>query len=89
MATYITYDVRSGQIISVHHGAPDVNQAHQPAHHHSKIDQQHMEVISIQHETLQKGKRYKVDHGRKVLVEAAAGEGLSFSFGETARMGAR
>jgi hypothetical protein len=89
MTIYVTYDTRSGKIISVHHGATDVNQARQRAHDRRKIDQQHIDVISVEPDRLQNGKQYKVDQGRKVLVEAAPGEGLGFGFGVTARLRAR
>ncbi|MBB5508906.1 hypothetical protein [Paraburkholderia atlantica] len=76
MTTFVTYDTRSGKIISVHHGATDVKKVRQRAHDHSKIDHQHIDVIPIQLDALQREKRYKVDHASKTLVEAPANEGI-------------
>jgi hypothetical protein len=89
MMTYVTYDARSGQIISVHHGATDQSQVRQRAHQHSKIGHEHIGVITVQPEAAQRGKRYKVDVSRKALVEAGVGEGVGFSFGVIARLPVR
>jgi hypothetical protein len=61
----------------------------QRAQHHSKIDLHHIDVITVDHGKLKKGKWYTVDHGRKALVEAAVGKSLGFSFGATADLRAR
>jgi hypothetical protein len=87
MTTHVAYDTRSGRIISIHHGEKDASQIHQRAQRHGKIEQGHIGVISVLAETMQRGKRYKVDTGRKALVEAAAGEGIGFGFGATGKMG--
>lgn len=84
MATYVTYDIRSGKVISVHHGSTDIHHVRQRAHQHSKIDPQHIDAIAVDIKTLSKGKRYKVDLQSRTLAEATAGEGLGFSFGVTA-----
>jgi hypothetical protein len=89
MTTHVAYDTRSGRIISIHHGENDTSKIHQRAQRHGKIEQQHVAVISIKAATMQRGKTYKVDVGRKALVEAPAGEGVGFSFGATAKSPAR
>jgi hypothetical protein len=89
MQTHVAYDARSGQIISIHHGPSDVSQIRERAHHRSKIEHKHIEVIPVQAEAVQRGKTYKVDAGRKALVEAPAGEGVSFAFGRIAKSPAR
>jgi hypothetical protein len=86
MTIHIAYDARSGKIISVHHGATDAADVRQRAHKHSKIEATHIAVIDVKPGAAQPGKRYKVDPGRKTLVEAAAGEGIGFSVGSVARM---
>lgn len=84
MTTYVTYDARSGRIISVHHGAVDTRQARQRAQHHSKIGEEHIAVITVPSGAAERGKKYKVDLARKALVEAVGGEGgVSFGFGVT------
>jgi len=85
MHTHVAYDARTGQIISIHHGPADVSQIRERARDRSKIEPQHIELISIQPETVQRGKRYKVDHARKALVEAPSGEGVGFAFGPIAK----
>ena len=89
MTTHVAYDTRSGRIISIHHGENDASKIRQRAHLHGKIEHEHIGVISVQSETVQRGKRYKVDASRKALVEAAAGEGVGFAFGVTAHINGR
>jgi hypothetical protein len=86
MTTYVTYDTRTGVIVSVHYGATDEKQVLQRSRRRRKIDERYIDVIPVAQGSLEKGKRYKVDQGRKALLEAAAGDGLGFSFGETARL---
>ncbi len=77
--THIAYDTRSGRIISVHHGEPHADRALERVHHHSKISREHLGLISVASESMQRGKRYTVDLNRKVLVEAPADEGVGFN----------
>jgi len=87
MTTYVTYDTRSGQILSVHHGAIDATEARAGAQHHrpddAKINDEHIGVFTIPSDALDKEDLYKVDVDRKVLVAATAEEGgVGFGFGE-------
>jgi hypothetical protein len=87
ITTYVTFDKRSGQILSVHHGAIDAKEARSSAQHHrhddAKIRDEHIEVIALPSDPLDNEKLYKVDVARKVLVAATAQEGgVTFSFGE-------
>jgi hypothetical protein len=84
--TFVAFDTRSGQILSVYHGAVDARHARESAQYHSKISDEHIAVISVPSQSVELGKQYKVDVGRKVLVEAATGEsGVGFGFGVTGR----
>jgi len=88
--TYVTFDKRSGQILSVHHGAVDASAARTGAQYHrqhdAKISDEHIEVIPIPSDAIDKEKFYKVDVGRKRLVAATAQDGgVAFSFGEASR----
>jgi hypothetical protein len=87
--TYVAFDTRSGRILSVHHGAIDDEDARQCAQHRrqpgAKIDHEHLEVIPIPLDAVEREKLYKVDIGRKVLVVASAQNGgVGFGVGETA-----
>jgi len=81
--TFLTFDKRSGQILSVHHGAIDVNDARTVAqYHNANVSDEYIDTISISSDTLDKEKLYKVDAGRKVLVAATVHEGgIAFEFG--------
>jgi len=84
--TSVAFDMRSGRILSVHHGAVDARHARESARHHAKISEEHISVITVPSEVVERGKHYKVDVGRKVLVETAASEGgVGFGFGVTGR----
>jgi len=85
--TYVTYDTRSGQILGVHHGAIDANEARAGAQHRrsqdAKINDEHIGVLSIPSDAVGKEELYKVDVGRKMLVAATAEDGgVGFGFGE-------
>ena len=82
--TYVAFDKRSGQIISVHHGAIDAKEARTCAQQHdAKISDEHIEVIPIPSDAFGKEQLYKVDVGRKVLVAATDQDGgVAFGFGE-------
>jgi hypothetical protein len=91
-STHISYDTQSGRIISIHHGPIDAAHARQHAERYSKIkhypqiSKEHVAVMTVSSDTFERGKHYKVDVGRKALVEAAATEGgVGFSFGATGR----
>jgi hypothetical protein len=92
--THVAYDVRSGRIISVHHGekhAPSV--AHVVRHvntafaMHGKgplVADEHVAVIQGSFH-LVPSKAYRVDVATKQLVEAKAGEeGVNFALGGVA-----
>jgi hypothetical protein len=82
MTTYITFDKRSGEILSAHHGAIDAKDARAVAHNDGHIRDKDTETISIPSDSLDKGKLYRVDVGRKVLVAATVqGSGVGFEFG--------
>lgn len=85
MATVVTFDVRSGCILGIHHGAADEVRARKSAQHHAGIDAEHIGVIVADAFKLEKDKRYKVDISRRMLVPIAAGEegGVWFGFGST------
>lgn len=84
--TYVAFDRRSGRILSVHHGAVDARHARERAQSHAKISDEHIAVITVPSDAVERGKQYKVDVGRNVLVAAAAGEdGVGFGFGVTGR----
>jgi hypothetical protein len=88
-SVYVNYDRRSGQIIGVHVGHVDSSQAHQRVKQHAKIDREHISVIEVPYETFERGKRYKIDLSRKIVVEAGKEErglGFGFGFGKTAQM---
>ena len=80
MATFVSYDRRSGKIISVHHGSTDIQHAKLRAHEYSRADAAEIDVISVDPLTLVRGKRYIVDSLTKSLVETA-GDDVGFSFG--------
>ena len=87
MTTYVTFDTRSGQILSVHHGAIDAKAARADAQYQrpddAKINDEHIGVLTIPSDALDKEDLYKVDVDRKVLVAATAEEGgVGFGFGE-------
>ncbi len=83
---YVAYDVRSGRITSVHHGAADAEHARQSAHRQTKIADEHVAVISVPSESFERRKQYKVDVSHKVLVAATTGEGgVGGGFGAAGR----
>jgi hypothetical protein len=85
MKTHVTYDSRSGQIISVQHGAADAAFALRQAHRRLKIAQEHLAAIEIGSDAMRSGKLYKVDPKHKTLVEVQAGEKGSGFAGGTGR----
>ena len=88
--TYIVFDSKSGQILAVHHGAPDAKHARERAQEHSKISRERVDVISVPTQFAGKGKSYKVDVARKALVEVPKGEpGVGFGFGHTGTVTSR
>lgn len=85
--TYVAFDTRSGQIVSVHHGAADAKEARASAQHYGrhagKINEEHIAVIAVPPGAADKEKLYKVDVGRNTLVTTTAQDGgVGFSFGE-------
>lgn len=86
--TYVGFDTRTGQILSVHHGRGDAKEAERSAREHAKVGEEHVGMMAVSTEAMKEGKHYKVDVGRKVLVGLEATEGGSgFSFGRTGRVG--
>jgi hypothetical protein len=92
--TYVAFDARSGRILSVHHGAMDAKEAregnaryHSQYHgrHDAKISDEHVAVITVPSDTVEQGKRYKVDVSRKALVATEDKDGVGFGFGVTGR----
>jgi hypothetical protein len=90
--TYVAFDKRSGQILSVHHGAVDPESARKGARHHKKyqaryaqINDEHVGVMSVPEGAVERGKQYKVDISREALVPAEGPAGVGFSFGIAGR----
>ena len=88
--TYVTFDTRSGQILSVHHGATDEKEAQAGAQYHrhpdAKINDEYVGVISVPSAALATEALYKVDVANKELTVATAEEGgVGFGFGEAGR----
>ena len=81
-STYVAFDTRSGQILGVHYGAVDADEVRASAQDDAKISAEHVAVITVPYETVERGKQYKVDVDRNTLVEVAAGAGVGFAFGE-------
>jgi hypothetical protein len=73
-SVFVVYDVRSGQIITMHHGAIDRAKVERSAKDDTQISSGYLSVIEIPTETLKAEVRYKVDVTRKVLVQSAKGE---------------
>jgi hypothetical protein len=85
--TYVIFDTRSGHILGVHHGAVDAEEARGCAQvhkqHDAKISEEHIAVIPIICDDVDKEKLYKVDITHKVLVSTTAQDGgVGFDFGE-------
>ena len=87
--TYVVFDSRSGRIVGVHYGADDAKQARKGVQagrlHETKLSDENIDVITVPAQTIERGKRYKVDLSRKVLMMETADEGVGFSVGVTAR----
>lgn len=85
MSTIITFDVRSGRVLGIHHGAANEEGARKSAQRHSNVNAEHVDLLVTDAIELDKSKRYKVDVNRKVLVPTAEGEegGVWFGFGST------
>ncbi len=95
--TYVTFDMRSGRILSVHHGATDADEAlrdaqyqaqyqakYQPQYDAKTSDEQ-VEVIAVPSDAVEQGKQYKVDVKSKTLVTTEGNDGVGFGFGSTNR----
>jgi hypothetical protein len=79
MATVqVTYDIRSGRIMSLHHGPVGPEHARRRAHEHSKPGVENIGVITVPSNAFGRGKRFKVDVARKTLVESPEGAGFAF-----------
>jgi len=86
--TYVTYDTRTGRILSAHYGATDATHARHTARR-SGVEDAHIGVIEVPSRAHERGKHYKVDTRSKTLVESAVGEhGVGFGFGGTGRVDA-
>lgn len=86
MSTFVTYDARTGEILSVHHGSMDVDHARRFAQQRSKADREHIDAIAVEMNALTRGKCYKVDPQRKTIIESPAGEGMGFAVGSAAEL---
>ena len=87
--TYVTYDTRTGEILSAHYGATDATHARHTAQTRSGVEGAHIGVIEVPSRAHERGKHYKVDTRSKTLVESAVGEdGVGFGFGRTGRVDA-
>jgi len=87
--TYVTYDTRTGEILSAHYGATDATHARHTAQTRSGVEGAHIGVIEVPSRAHERGKHYKVDTRSKTLVESAVGEhGVGFGFGGTGRVDA-
>jgi hypothetical protein len=87
MTTYVTFDTRSGQILSVHHGAIGAEEVRALSQDYgpndAKLSDEYIEVISVHSDKVEKNALYKVDLGKKALVLATAQDGgVGFSFGK-------
>src|SRR5262245_24431706 len=69
--SYVAFDVRTGQILSVHHGATDSIQAREAAQRLTKISEDYVAVITVASDALERGNLYRVDIDSNVLVAAA------------------
>ena len=91
--TSVFFDVRSGQILSVHHGAKDGKEARRSGQYHTehhgqhdlKTSEEHVGMITVPSGALGQGKQYKVDVSRKALIETEDKDGVGFGFGGTGR----
>jgi hypothetical protein len=83
--TYIAFDRRTGRILSVHHGANDIDTARRNcAQSHAECRDEDIEMMAVLPDVLRQEKRYKVDVGSNTLVEAKNNEeGVGFAFGAT------
>jgi hypothetical protein len=83
---YVAFDTRSGRIVSVHYGAPSPHHARKSALARGKMGEEHIEILSVQPDEVQPGKKYKVELKQKKLVETdSVTEGADFGFGQTVR----
>jgi hypothetical protein len=82
--THVTFDTRSGQILSVHLGAADAHDARRSAQHHPEFSDEHVDVIEVSSASVESDKHYKVDVGGGGLIEVSPEEGgVRFGFGVT------
>ena len=85
---YVAFDVRTGQILSVHRGATDSIKVREAAQRHTELVEDYVAVITVASDALERGKLYRVDVGRNVLIAAAREgdpKGVGFCFGATGR----
>lgn len=87
MPTYIDFDTRSGQILSVHHGSGAEGAARHTALHQARrrtpVEAENVRELAVAAEYFEPGKRYRVDPRSGTLVADQAGVG--FSFGSVGR----
>ena len=90
--TYITFDTRSGRILSAHHGATDAREALRGAHYHTrypghaaKTSDEDVAVIAVSSDAVEHGKHYKVDVKSRTLVASEGNDGIGFGFGSSGR----
>jgi hypothetical protein len=80
--TYVAFDTRSGQILTVHHGATNANEVEESVQNDANIMAEDVAVITVPYNAIESGKQYRVDVDRNTLVETSAGQGVGFTFGE-------
>ncbi len=83
---YVAFDSRSGRIVSVHLGTDDEARATERAQRYSRIETEHIKVIAVPADAVERGQRYKVDIERGELVAALEDDGISFSYGSTVQI---
>ena len=89
----VSFDKRSGRIISVHPGAQNAEAVRDRALSYSryplgrgpKTSDADLAVLSVSEDAFERGKWYKVDVSRNAVVATASHTGVNFSFGSSAR----
>jgi hypothetical protein len=71
-ATYVSYDLRSGQIIGVHYGAPDADYVRRRAALVGQIPDAYIGVSIAPADAASSPKFYRIDPARRQLVESDA-----------------
>jgi len=83
--SYVAFDTRSGDIVSVHYGAEDDASALERAQRHARIEPESVAILSVPADTIERGRPYKVDLDSGELIEAPEDAGVSFAIGSVER----